>query len=293
MSFTIVTVVHNSAPDLRRLLESIDRHLDVRPQVIVVDSGSSDDGLEVAAAAGAETIALDGNPGFGAANNAGIAQAAHDVTVLLNPDIELLDGGVAQLAARAGARDVLLAPRLLNPDGTVQTSAWPVPGRWGALAWALVPGPLRHEPAGLAGWVLGAAIAARTSVLDALGPFDPGAFLFYEDLDLCLHAREAGIPVVLDPAVRMVHRGSHATGPAFGAEPIELHVRRRREVVGARLGARALALDDAAQALTFTMRAWRPRDRAFLRGLIAQRRGATARPTDPHDTPSRETSRRS
>ena len=42
---------------------------------------------------------LAGNPGFGAANNAGVARARHDVTVLLNPDCELLDGGLADLAA--------------------------------------------------------------------------------------------------------------------------------------------------------------------------------------------------
>ena len=57
-------------------------------------------------------------------------------------------------------------------------------------------------------------------------------------------------------------------------------------------GARALTLDDAAQALTFTMRGWRPRDRAFLRALIAARRGATAQPLPPQDPDPRETPRR-
>src|SRR5262249_47625605 len=131
-----------------------------------------------------------------------------------------------------------------------------------------------------------------TKLLTDLGPFDPTAFLFFEDLDLCLRARERGVPVVLDPSIEVVHRGAHATGPAFVEEPIELHVRRRRAVVGARLGPRALHLDDAAQALTFTMRAWRARDRAYLRALIAERRGATGRPTDSSPTPPRETSRR-
>src|SRR4029077_2196249 len=156
VSFTIVTVIHNSAAALRRLLSSIDRHLDPAPQVIVVDSGSSDDGPKVAADAGAEKIELDGNPGFGAANNAGVAAATHDVTVLLNPDVELLDDGLAQLDARAAVRDVLLAPRLLSADRTIQSSAWPVPGHWGSIGWALVPGPLRRQPAGLVGWALGA-----------------------------------------------------------------------------------------------------------------------------------------
>ncbi len=292
MSFTIVTVIHDSAAELSRLLSSIAQHLDPAPQLIVVDSGSTDDGLSLAAAVGAQTIALDSNPGFGAANNAGLAHAAHDVSVLLNPDVELLDDSLARLAADAGRRDVLLAPRLLNRDGSIQRSAWPVPGRLSGLAQTLVPGPLRRESEGEVGWVLGAAIAARTALLADLGPFDPDAFLFYEDLELCLHARERGVPVVLEPSVRVIHSGGHATRPAFGGEPIELHTRRRREVIGARLGARALTLDDAAQALTFTMRGWRPRDRAFLRALIAARRSATAQPLPPQDPDPRDTPRR-
>jgi hypothetical protein len=43
-------------------------------------------------------------------------------------------------------------------------------------------------------------------------------------------------------------------------------------VVGANLGPRALALDDAAQLAEFGARAWRERDRARLRALIRARR---------------------
>ena len=53
------------------------------------------------------------------------------------------------------------------------------------------------------------------------------------------------------------HAGAHSTHAAFGGEPIDVQVRRRREVVGARLGARALALDDAAQAVEHGVRFFR------------------------------------
>jgi hypothetical protein len=75
----------------------------------------------------------------------------------------------------------------------------------------------------------------------------------------------------------VVHHGGHATGPALGARAFDLRARRRREVVGARLGARALAVDDAAQALTFGTRALAGRRRADnlaeLRSLFRARRG--------------------
>ncbi|MEN3281519.1 MAG: N-acetylglucosaminyl-diphospho-decaprenol L-rhamnosyltransferase [Solirubrobacteraceae bacterium] len=282
VAFSIVTVLHQSAPELPRLLRSIDAHLHPRPQIVAVDSGSTDGGPELARESGAEVIVLDGNPGFGAANNAGVQRAAHEVTALLNPDCELPDGGLAELATRAAAADALLVPRLLDADGSPQRSAHPLPGRPASLLRAALPGPLLPQPhrarrARAVGWAIAACLVARTDLLRRLGPFDPGAFLFYEDLDLCLRARAAGVPTVLHPDVRLRHLGGRSTQRAFGREPFEQQARRRREVIVARLGRRALLTDDAAQALTFGLRASVGRDRdrnvAALNALRAARRG--------------------
>lgn len=267
VTFAIVVVLHESADDLARLLGSIDRCLPARPQVICVDTDSRDDGAARAQAWGAEVLRLDDNPGFGAANNAGMARVTAPVTVLLNPDCELRDDGLARLAALAAGRDALLAPRLLNADGSVQRSAHPRPGGRDALVPALVepralPRPLRErfdpwraETPRVVGWAIAACLVARTSLLGRLGPFDPAHFLFAEDLDLCLRAAAAGIPTELHPEVEVVHRGGTSTGAAYGGEPYEEIARQRRRVIGAALGPRALAHDDAAQALTFTTRA--------------------------------------
>lgn len=278
MSLTVVTVVHDSAAEVERLLESLERHLDPLPQVVVVDSGSSDDGAQRARARGAEVVVLEDNPGFGAANNAGLELARGAVTALLNPDVELRDDGLLRLAAAARDHDALHAPALVGADGRRQDSAHPLPGRPRELLRALATGALRREPwqassRRSAGWAIAAALVGRTTTLRALGPFDPGAFLFYEDLDLCLRARAAGVPTVFHPEVTLAHAGAHSTASAFAGEPIELLVRRRREVVGARLGRRALALDDAAQLLDHGARALRHRDRAYVRALLRARRG--------------------
>ena len=103
VSFAVVVVLHDSAGPLRALLDSLPL-LPEPPQLIVVDTGSRDDGAALARAAGAEVVELGANPGFGAANNAGVERARHEVTVLLNPDCELLDGSLARLAARRGER---------------------------------------------------------------------------------------------------------------------------------------------------------------------------------------------
>jgi N-acetylglucosaminyl-diphospho-decaprenol L-rhamnosyltransferase len=297
VTFTAVVVLHDSEPELRALLRSLDR-LPVRPQLVVVDSGSRDGGAATARAAGAEVVDLSDNPGFGAASNAGLARARHDVTVLLNPDCELLDGSLAALANLARARPrALHAPRLLNADGSVQRSVHPLPGTVGALLPALIhpallPRPLRDraEPhrasaARTVGWAVAACLAAATATLRELGPFDPSVHLFAEDMELCLRARGAGIPTVVHPQLRVRHAGGHATLRA--GEPLELLARRRREAIAAVLGPRALALDDLAQALTFATRAAghallggdAARPRAQLGALRAARRQPVWLPT--------------
>jgi N-acetylglucosaminyl-diphospho-decaprenol L-rhamnosyltransferase len=264
--FAIVTVIHDSVDELRGLLDSVDRHLDPRPRIVVVDSGSADGGAELARERGAEVVDLGRNLGFGAGNNAGLEGVREPVTALVNPDVELLDGRLARLAGLALTREALFVPRLLNADGSVQDSAHPLPGTPDAFVPALLPRPLlppplrrRYEPwrsdaPREVGWAIAACVAARTDLLQRLGPFDPEAFLFYEDMELCLKARARGIPTILRPEIRLRHLGGTSTERALGRDALDLHARRRREVV-ARRGRVALALDDASEAATFALRA--------------------------------------
>jgi GT2 family glycosyltransferase len=299
VTFTAVVVLHDSAPELATLLRSLERHLREPPQLVVVDTGSHDQGPALARRHGAEVLDLPGNPGFGAATNAGIERARHPVTVLLNPDTELLDDSLAALAALATRHPrALHAPRLLNADGSVQRSAHPLPGTAGALLPALVPPPLlprsvrvraepyRAERPRTVGWAVGACLAASTAALRQLGPFDPAVHLFAEDMALCLRARAAGIPTVLHPQLRIRHTGGHAV--LRGGEPFGALARRRREAVAAARGPRALALDDAAQALTFAtriaaraaLRRDARRERAQLAALATARKAGASR-TEP------------
>jgi GT2 family glycosyltransferase len=292
--YTVVCVLHDSAGAIQSLLASL-RRLPSPPPLVVIDTASRDDGPLLARAAGAAVLQLGSNPGFGAANNAGVAVVETPVTVLLNPDTEVPPGALDRLAARALAEDALHAPRLVDAGGRPERSAHPVPGTPGALLGVLAPPALlpravreRLEPwrarrPCTAGWAVGACLAARTATLRRLGPFDPDQFLFYEDMDLCLRARAAGVPTRFDPTVVVRHHGAHATRPAFGGEPHALLAQRRRAVVGATRGRRAQRLDDAAQALTFATRALahgRPggrgarRERAQLAAVLGAVRGA-------------------
>ena len=274
---SVVVVLHDSGPELAALLPTLERHAP-DAQLVVVDTGSTDDGPARARAHGAELVELPDNPGFGAANNAGVARARHDVTILLNPDTELVDHSLHELAALARIHPrALHAPRLLERDGSVQRSAHPLPGTVGALLPALVHPPLlpralreraepyRAERARTVGWAIAACLAAPTALLRELGPFDRAAHLFAEDMELCLRARAAGIPTILHPELRLRHAGGHAV--LRGGEPYELLARRRRDTVEQLLGTRARTL----------LRRDAGRERAQLGGLRLARRGVSRR----------------
>ena len=267
----LVTVIHNSEPELRALLASVERHLPAA-QVVVVDSGSSDAGAQVAGGwrdGAAAVVDMGSNVGFGRASNAGVERVERPFTVLVNPDVELLDGSLAALARealRGDAPERLLAPVVLGADGKREDSAQLEPGTSPLALHALLPGallpapvarqlePWRADEPRAVGWAVAACIGARTDTLRRLGPFDPDTFLYAEDLDLGLRAADAGIETWFWPAARILHHRAHSTSTAFGGEAFELLARRRREVVRKWRGARRESADDALQLTTFATR---------------------------------------
>ncbi|MEA2474636.1 MAG: N-acetylglucosaminyl-diphospho-decaprenol L-rhamnosyltransferase [Thermoleophilaceae bacterium] len=267
----LVTVLHDSEPELRALLASVERHLP-GARVIAADSGSSDAGPDAvrAWAGDAEMIDLGENLGFGRASNAALAAVDRPVTVLINPDAELLDDSLEALAAevmRADRPERILAPLVMHPDGPREDSAHPEPGSAPELLRALIPPaalprllrapiePWRADEPRRVGWAVGCCLVARTDTLRRLGPFDDRAFLYAEDLDLGLRATDAGVETWFWPAGRVLHRRAHASSRVFGGEPFDLLALRRREVVRRWRGVRRQRTDDGAQALTFATRA--------------------------------------
>jgi N-acetylglucosaminyl-diphospho-decaprenol L-rhamnosyltransferase len=265
-SLELVTVTHNSASVVGSLLGSVQRHLpDVG--VVVVDSGSSDDTVAIARrSAVARVIELGRNVGFGVASNRGLAEVEAEVTGLVNPDVELIDSSLLELAVEAGRHERLLAPRVIGTDGAVQDSVHPAPGSLPELLRSVIPftllparitlplAPWRSRVPRRVGWAVGCALVARTDTLRRLGPFDERLFLYGEDLELALRATDAGIATCFWPSARVVHHRAHATSAAFGGEPFELLVRGRRDALALRRSSRAVILDDVAQALSFTVR---------------------------------------
>jgi GT2 family glycosyltransferase/glycosyltransferase involved in cell wall biosynthesis len=266
----LVTVTHNSAAAVDRLLRSVEVHLP-GAHVVVMDSGSTDGSATAARAAAprATVVELGDNVGFGRASNAGVARVEEPVCVLINPDAELVDGSLAALAAdllTPGAPEQILAPLVASPDGTRQDTGQLDPAS--PLLWvkalippAVLPQPLRamvdpwhSQRSRRVGWAVGACLVAPTETLRRLGPFDERIFMFAEDLDLGLRAGDAGVETIFRPDARVVHLDAHSTGPAFGGEPFELLARQRRAVIGERRGEEAALRDDQIWRVTYLNR---------------------------------------
>ena len=280
------------APTSRVLLASLER---VRPPARRSCRRQRLDRRRAAARppAAAPRSRLAGNPGFGAANNAGVARARHDVTVLLNPDVDRCSTapararGLARAPTRCTSRacSTPTAPSAQRAPAARAGRARCCPRSSTRACCRAAPreraDPWRAETAREVGWAIAARARRRgRRPCGALGPFDPAAFLFYEDLEL---ASGRGRRRPDDPASRPAAwstRGQHSPGPRSGRRA-ELQAR-RREACGPRSGPRALALDDAAQARDVRHPRGRPR-RAAPRRLAPARpaRGAAARPAVP------------
>jgi GT2 family glycosyltransferase len=252
-SYSVVVVSWQSAPMLKALVQTMNRHLESAPELVVVDNLSRDDPERAAREyqGPLRFLALERNLGFGAACNVGVQNADSPCVVLLNPDTELLDASLDQLAAFALRRRALAGPRLLNGDGSVQPSASGSPvGAWPWIG-AVLPGRLQPRPMRdriepwrarrtvRVAWLTGACVAAPRDTLLALGPFDPAIHLYSEDMDLGLRAARSGIPSWFCPDLcQVVHHGGASAAIAFPGGAELLAARNRRAVVRRVYGAR-------------------------------------------------------
>ena len=200
---TVLIVTYNSA----HCIESLARGLAGVPNVIVVDNDSGDDTCERVRALmpWARLIVSPTNRGYGAANNAALAQVATEFALLLNPDCLTDATQIAALveAMQAWPGATLAVPQLTDASGELQVNySWP------RDAWA----PKTGEATGVlnVGYACAAVMLIRMERLAPIGFFDPLFFLYYEDEDLCQRVFQARGQIQVLPDVRVTHlsRGS-------------------------------------------------------------------------------------
>ncbi len=216
----IVVVTYNSAEVIGGLLASLPAALgDLRYHVTVVDNGSHDRTVEVLAASPwVHRVVRSTNVGYAAGVNSGVAASpAAPAIVILNPDARLEPLSVPPMVARLGVNRVgVVAPAVTDPDGSVSRSLRRTPslGRatgLGFTGWAVVSEYVDQEwayrHAHPVEWALGAALAVDRTCYQDLNGWDESYFLYSEETDFCLRARDAGWRVMFEPSSRVMHIG--------------------------------------------------------------------------------------
>jgi GT2 family glycosyltransferase len=157
------------------------------------------------------------NRGFARAVNEGSRLSRGEWLLLLNPDVTLPRGflkGALDLSERLAAEEPqagIVGFHLRNPDGSMQLSSGPFPTLAGTLAGLMLPRARRKYRAihsrrrCRVPWVTGCCLLVRRNCFRQLGGFDENFFLYYEDVDLCLRARERGWSVWYEPSLHAVH----------------------------------------------------------------------------------------
>jgi N-acetylglucosaminyl-diphospho-decaprenol L-rhamnosyltransferase len=197
-------------------------------EVVLVDSGSRDGTAPAVAAAhpGVRVLRL-ANVGFGRAATPVLPATDAPVVVVANADTRFAPGSVRAIAAALDADPGLgaVGPRLTYPDGRRQASARRLPSLGTAVGHGLLglwvpdnPWTRRYRLADLdpdvshdVDWLSGCALGLRRRAFDEVGGFDPGYFMFVEDVDLAWRLTRAGWRLATAPAAGVVHRVGAST----------------------------------------------------------------------------------
>ena len=273
----VAVVSWNTRDLLERCLRSLEPDVDSGlADVWVVDNGSTDGSPElVRERFGWATLEEPGeNLGYGRAVNLVGERTTTPWLAASNADVELEPGALRRMLATAGDSGAgAVAPQLILPDGSTQHSVYGfasifflvafnaglyrvVPGLGDRL---LIEGRWDSSRAREVPWAMGAFLLLRREAFEQVGRFDPGQWMYAEDVDLGWRLRRGGWKTVYEPAARVHHASGAAARQAFGERPYERWMEASYDWIERRLGRRrritAAALN-LAGALARRDRAW-------------------------------------
>jgi GT2 family glycosyltransferase len=207
---------------LRQCLQALYANTPMVYEVIVVDDGSPEGTLNsLDNVAGLRTLRLPVNVGFAHACNAGAAQARAPLLLFLNDDTVPLMGWLEPMLAalEQDARVGVVGSRLLYPRlGLVQHAGVDIdPTGQPFHLYRLEPSetPEVNEDRILPA-VTGACLLIRRGLFEKLHGFDVVFRNGYEDIDLCLRARETGALTLYCNRSILLHYESASEGRMAG-----------------------------------------------------------------------------
>ncbi len=230
---SIVIVNWNTGKLLRECLASLVAlpELGSIRHVVVVDNASSDDSVQQASEErGNKKITIlqqQENLGFAKANNIGIAYIQNhggqdDHILLLNPDIKVYAGAIKNMLDIFGKNPNagIVGPKLLETNGDVQSSvrSFPTLSIFMLLFLKLhrlfanseiwkryIMAGFDYEKEQVVNQVMGAAFLVRNTLLKEVGLLDEAFWIWFEEVDYCKRAHNAGWEVIYTPVSEITH----------------------------------------------------------------------------------------
>jgi GT2 family glycosyltransferase len=239
-SLDIIIVNWNTGTLLRDCLRSIAqaRAASFRlERVVIVDNNSADgsaDGLEQASEQPVSLVRNDSNRGFAAACNQGAKETQADYLLFLNPDTRLFPDSLRHpldFLEQDENREIgICGVRHVDDSGAFSTSCARFPtlriffGQMTGLT-RLVPSwfppHLMREAECVESrnvdQVIGAFFLVRRRLFEALGGFDPRFFVYFEEVDFSLRARQAGFRSYYLASATAYHKGGGSSQQAMAA----------------------------------------------------------------------------
>ena len=247
-----MTVTLNGLPWVEQCLESL-----AGVETILVDHGSTDGTVERVREGFPDVRVVEQeNRGLGAGLNAGMRAAPARYHLLINSDAWLVGEALERLVAFADAHEdaAVVAPRLRNPDGTLQRSVRGFPTLWRLATEyfflrklaprshalnAYYAGDFDHGSSRSVEWVMGSCFLVRRAAVDEVGMFDEDFFLFSEETDWLYRFHRAGWTVWFTSDAEAVHVGGATHGGQMYVENVRGLVRWFGKHRGPRDAARA------------------------------------------------------
>jgi GT2 family glycosyltransferase len=225
VKLSVFVVSWNTKQLLQRCLTSLLAELQgLDAEVILVDNASADGSAEMAAREFPQVklIANSDNLGFAAANNQAFAISKGENILLLNPDTEVHPGSIHNLLQflESKPRAGVVAPQLLNSDGSIQRSCREFPTFTGMFfellgLSRLFPNDKRfgsykmldfnHDTERQVDQPEGACLLVPRRVITEVGFLDEGYFMLFEEVDWCYRIKKSGWEIWFTPEPKVTH----------------------------------------------------------------------------------------
>ena len=196
---SIIIVSYNVKDLLSECLTSVSRFVEAPHEILVIDNASGDGTPQHIRAHFPNVLLTENkkNAGFSAANNQGFELAKGEYILMLNPDVCLINDSIMRALSflkENPEKQLLLGPRIYNPDRSFQPSAWKFPNIGQhfleciflnkLIDTALYTNEDSTKQAMEVDFVSGAAILMRKGTQQSIGKLDEDLF-WMDDTDFC------------------------------------------------------------------------------------------------------------